>query len=49
MKIVNMLNELYTAFDVLTDPKKNPNVYKVIKLIFVIVSWEADCYILCRV
>lgn len=29
MKIVNMLNELYTAFDVLTDPKKNPNVYKV--------------------
>nr|KAF7434241.1 hypothetical protein H0235_002432 [Vespula pensylvanica] len=29
MKIVNMLNQLYTAFDVLTDPKKNPNVYKV--------------------
>ncbi|KYQ60051.1 Guanylate cyclase soluble subunit beta-1 [Trachymyrmex zeteki] len=29
MKIVKMLNELYTAFDVLTDPKKNPNVYKV--------------------
>lgn len=29
MKIVNMLNELYTAFDVLTDPKRNPNVYKV--------------------
>lgn len=29
MKIVNMLNELYTAFDVLTDPKKNPNAYKV--------------------
>ncbi|OAD61386.1 Guanylate cyclase soluble subunit beta-1 [Eufriesea mexicana] len=28
MKIVNMLNQLYTAFDVLTDPKKNPNVYK---------------------
>ncbi|KYB27920.1 Soluble guanylate cyclase 88E-like Protein [Tribolium castaneum] len=29
MKIVNMLNELYTNFDVLTDPKKNPNIYKV--------------------
>lgn len=29
MKIVNMLNQLYIAFDVLTDPKKNPNVYKV--------------------
>ncbi|KAB8146792.1 hypothetical protein FNV36_28200, partial [Raoultella ornithinolytica] len=25
MKIVRMLNQLYTAFDVLTDPKKNPN------------------------
>lgn len=38
MKIVQMLNQLYTAFDVLTDPKKNPNVYKVkifsIQLIF---------------
>lgn len=30
MKIVNMLNQLYIHFDVLTDPKKNPNVYKVI-------------------
>ncbi|GLV36126.1 Guanylyl cyclase beta-subunit at 100B [Carabus blaptoides fortunei] len=29
MKIVQMLNQLYTAFDVLTDPKKNPNIYKV--------------------
>lgn len=29
MKIVRMLNQLYTAFDTLTDPKKNPNVYKV--------------------
>ncbi len=29
MKIVRMLNSLYTAFDVLTDPKKNPNIYKV--------------------
>ncbi|XP_058789203.1 guanylate cyclase soluble subunit beta-1 isoform X2 [Phymastichus coffea] len=29
MKIVSMLNELYIAFDVLTDPMKNPNVYKV--------------------
>ncbi|XP_054168023.1 guanylate cyclase soluble subunit beta-1-like [Oppia nitens] len=29
MKIVNLLNSLYTTFDVLTDPKKNPNVYKV--------------------
>ncbi|XP_054262325.1 guanylate cyclase soluble subunit beta-1 [Macrosteles quadrilineatus] len=29
MAIVNLLNRLYTRFDVLTDPKKNPNVYKV--------------------
>ncbi|CAG4937878.1 unnamed protein product [Parnassius apollo] len=29
MKIVRILNDLYTAFDVLTDAKKNPNVYKV--------------------
>lgn len=29
MKIVQMLNQLYTAFDVVTDPKKNPNIYKV--------------------
>ena len=29
MKIVRMLNVLYTTFDVLTDPKKNPNIYKV--------------------
>ncbi|XP_060531204.1 guanylate cyclase soluble subunit beta-1 isoform X2 [Cylas formicarius] len=29
MKIVKMLNELYTKFDDLTDPKVNPNIYKV--------------------
>lgn len=29
MKIVKMLNDLYTAFDDLTDIKKNPNIYKV--------------------
>lgn len=29
MKIVNLLNQVYTTFDILTDPKKNPNVYKV--------------------
>ncbi|XP_055923667.1 guanylate cyclase soluble subunit beta-1 [Eupeodes corollae] len=29
MKIVNMLNELYTLFDALTDSKRNPNIYKV--------------------
>ncbi|VEN46122.1 unnamed protein product [Callosobruchus maculatus] len=29
MKIVRMLNELYTKFDDLTDPKVNPNIYKV--------------------
>ncbi|XP_067617258.1 guanylate cyclase soluble subunit beta-1 isoform X2 [Eurosta solidaginis] len=29
MKIVKMLNELYTVFDALTDSKRNPNVYKV--------------------
>lgn len=29
MKIVTMLNELYTSFDELTDPSRNPNIYKV--------------------
>ncbi|XP_068156138.1 guanylate cyclase soluble subunit beta-1 [Drosophila tropicalis] len=29
MKIVKMLNELYTVFDALTDSKRNLNVYKV--------------------
>jgi len=29
MKIVGLLNAIYTTFDVLTDPKRNPNVYKV--------------------
>ncbi|XP_064482202.1 guanylate cyclase soluble subunit beta-1-like isoform X2 [Ornithodoros turicata] len=29
MKIVKLLNDIYTTFDVLTDPKKNPDVYKV--------------------
>uniref|UniRef100_A0A8D8TAP2 Guanylate cyclase soluble subunit beta-1 n=1 Tax=Cacopsylla melanoneura TaxID=428564 RepID=A0A8D8TAP2_9HEMI len=29
MKIVTMLNQLYTCFDDLTDSKTNPNVYKV--------------------
>lgn len=29
MKIVNLLNELYTKFDDLTDSKVNPNIYKV--------------------
>ena len=29
MKIVKMLNELYTIFDELTDSKSNSNIYKV--------------------
>ena len=29
MKIVRMLNELYTTFDVLADSRSNPNIYKV--------------------
>lgn len=29
MKIVTMLNDLYTSFDELTDPSRNPNIYKV--------------------
>lgn len=33
MKIVKMLNELYTVFDALTDSKRNLNVYKVGHLI----------------
>uniref|UniRef100_A0A8C4TRZ5 Guanylate cyclase soluble subunit beta-1 n=1 Tax=Falco tinnunculus TaxID=100819 RepID=A0A8C4TRZ5_FALTI len=29
MKIVNLLNDLYTRFDILTDSRRNPFVYKV--------------------
>ncbi|XP_076826094.1 guanylate cyclase soluble subunit beta-1-like isoform X2 [Clavelina lepadiformis] len=29
MKIVQLLNDLYTTFDSLTDPKRNPYIYKV--------------------
>lgn len=29
MKIINMLNELYTLFDALCDAKRIPNIYKV--------------------
>lgn len=29
MKIVNLLNDLYTKFDILTDSRKNPYVFKV--------------------
>lgn len=29
MQIVHLLNEIYTTFDVLTEAKKNPDVYKV--------------------
>lgn len=32
-----MLNVLYTTFDVLTDPRKNPNIYKVL-VIFIVHS-----------
>lgn len=31
MKIVNLLNDLYTRFDILTDSRRNPFVYKVSK------------------
>lgn len=31
MKIVKMLNELYTIFDALCDTKRIPNIYKVSK------------------
>lgn len=29
IRIVNLLNKIYTTFDVLTEPKRNPYVYKV--------------------
>lgn len=32
MKIVKMLNELYTIFDSLCDTKRIPNIYKVSKM-----------------
>lgn len=35
MKIVKMLNELYTIFDSLTDSKRNPNIYKVSVVSFI--------------
>lgn len=40
MKIVKMLNELYTVFDALTDSKRIPNVYKVNKnqVLYIFVS-----------
>ena len=38
MKIVTLLNSIYTTFDVLTDPKKNPNVYKVRKVLSSVLS-----------
>lgn len=31
MKIVKLLNDIYTSFDILTDPRTNPDVYKVTK------------------
>lgn len=40
MKIVKMLNELYTIFDSLTDSKSNSNVYKVNKQIKLMFSAE---------
>jgi len=43
MKIVRMLNQLYTAFDVLTDPKKNPNVYKVYNIILMLFRVYSCC------
>lgn len=33
MKIVKMLNELYTIFDALCDTKRIPNIYKVSKML----------------
>ena len=31
IKIVNLLNDVYTRFDILTDSRKNPYVYKVVR------------------
>lgn len=36
MKIVKMLNILYTIFDDLMDTKLNPDIYKVCNILFVI-------------
>lgn len=33
MKIVKMLNELYTIFDALCDTKRIPNIYKVSRML----------------
>ncbi|XP_022663636.1 guanylate cyclase soluble subunit beta-1-like isoform X2 [Varroa destructor] len=32
MKIVKLLNDIYTSFDILTDPRTNPDVYKQITM-----------------
>lgn len=48
MEIVQMLNELYTAFDTLTEPRKNPNIYKVSNLIVIVKSYRRG-KIMCKV
>lgn len=40
IKIVNLLNDIYTRFDILTDSRKNPYVYKVSE--FQTGLWNSD-------
>lgn len=43
IKIVNLLNDVYTRFDILTDSRRNPYVYKVGSKHFYHDTWKTYC------
>lgn len=45
IKIVNLLNDVYTRFDILTDSRNNPYVYKVGSKNFTMTVYYAFVYI----
>lgn len=45
IKIVNLLNDVYTRFDILTDSRNNPYVYKVGSRDFTLTVYHAFVYI----
>ena len=47
IKIVNLLNDLYTRFDILTDTKRNPYVYKVRNIFYDVNHLCINVYLLC--
>lgn len=48
IKIVNLLNDVYTRFDILTDSRNNPYVYKVGSRDFTMTAHDAFVYIYIR-